>query len=169
MLEDDALLLVDEAHATGCLGPGGRGLAAQLGIERAVTVSMSTLSKALGSFGAFAAGESLVTEYLVNVCRSFIFSTGLPPPVVGASLAALDVLEREPQRVDRLQANGAFLRGRLREMRLNTLASQTHIVPVLVGDSTGALRMAEGLRPDASKAGAVVGPNRYASTKALAG
>ena len=143
-----AMLLVDEAHGTGCLGPGGRGLVAELGLEREVTVSMSTLSKALGSFGAFVTGSSLVMEYLVNVCRSFIFSTALPPPVVAASLAALDVLEREPELVERLQDNGAFFRQGLQALGFNTLRSETHIVPVLVGDSARALQMAEVLRQE---------------------
>ena len=140
------LLYVDEAHATGCLGPGGRGLVASRGLENHVTVTMGTLSKALGSFGAFVTGERLLRDYLVNVCRTFIFTTALPPPVVAASLAALSVLEREPWRIDRLQENARFLREGLRDRGFDTLDSQTHIVPVRIGDSATAQAMAAVLR-----------------------
>lgn len=143
-----ALLMVDEAHATGCLGPGGRGLVAQLGLEEQVPVFMGTLSKALGSFGAFIAGERGLTEYLVNVARSFIFTTALPPMVVAASLAALEVLEREAHRVACLQENAAMFRAGLRDLGFDTLGSQTQIVPVLVGSAARALEMAAALRDE---------------------
>lgn len=143
-----AMLFVDEAHDTGCLGPGGRGLMAHLGLKDAATVTVSTCSKALGSFGAFVTANNLVIEYLVNVARSFIFTTALPPAVVAASLAALDVLEAEPQRVEHLQELGAFFRHGLQALGFDTLASQTHIVPVLVRDSAKALEMASALRAE---------------------
>jgi 8-amino-7-oxononanoate synthase len=142
----DALLLVDEAHATGCLGPSGRGLVAHLGLEKDATLTMSTLSKALGGFGAFVTGKSLLIEYLINVCRGFIFTTALPPTVMAASLAALGVLEREPEMVERLQANGGQLRRGLQELGFDTLGSETHIIPVLVGRSDRAMEMAANLR-----------------------
>ena len=154
----NAMLLVDEAHATGCVGPGGRGLVAQLGLRGRVTASMSTLSKALGSFGAFVAADSLVTDYLINVSRTFIFSTALPPAVVAASLAAVHVLEREPELVQRLQINGSFFRRGLRQLGFDTLTSETHIVPILVGDSAKALRMAEGLQEEGILAVAIRPP-----------
>jgi 8-amino-7-oxononanoate synthase len=144
----DALLLVDEAHATGCLGPGGRGLVAQLGLPHSGIITMSTLSKALGGFGACVSGDSLIIEYLVNTTRGFIFTTALPPTVIAAALAALDILASEPQRAEQLQAHGAFLRRGLQAMGLNTLAPTTQIVPVLVGDSLRALRLAEALRQE---------------------
>jgi 8-amino-7-oxononanoate synthase len=144
----EAMLMVDEAHATGCIGPGGRGLVAELGVEGAVTASMSTLSKALGSVGAVVAGSGMLAEYLVGVARSFMFTTALPAPVVAASIAALDVLERDPGLVDRLRANGAMLREGLRDAGFDTLGSETHIVPVLVGESAAALRMADRLHDE---------------------
>jgi 8-amino-7-oxononanoate synthase len=140
-----AMLLVDEAHSTGCLGPGGRGLVAELGLEHRVTVVMSTLSKALGSFGAFAAADQLVIDYLVNHARSFIFSTALPASPVAASLAALQVLEDEPWRMQRLQENAELFRRQLQSLGFRTLASTTQIVPVLVGDAGKTLAMAAGL------------------------
>lgn len=141
----EALLVVDEAHATGCVGPGGRGLLAHLGISYEGTIAVCTLSKALGSFGAFVAASSLVKAYLVNVARNFIFTTALPAPVIAASLAAVDVLESTPALVTRLQENAAFFRQGLQHLGFNTLTSSTHIVPVLVGDPQIALKMAEKL------------------------
>ncbi len=143
-----AMLMVDEAHATGCLGPGGRGLVAELGLEDQITASMSTLSKALGVFGAFVAGEAILADYLATVARSFMFTTALPPSVVAASLAALDVLEQEPDLPLRLQSNASFLREGLRDAGFDTLGSETHIVPILVGESALALRFAERLREE---------------------
>ena len=142
----DALLMVDEAHATGCVGPGGRGVVAHYGFEERVPVAMSTLSKALGSFGAFVAGDETLHDYLVNVSRGFMFTTALPPPVVAASIAALDVLEREPHMVTRLQENGDYLRQALQGLGFNTMSSETQIVPVLVGDAAKALELARRLR-----------------------
>jgi 8-amino-7-oxononanoate synthase len=141
-----ALLLVDEAHATGCLGPGGRGLLAQLAITYEGAIAVGTLSKALGSFGAFVAGPALLTTFLVNVARPFIFTTALPPPVIAASLAALDVLEAQPELVERLQENAAYFRRGLQALGFDTLTSSTHIVPVLVGEARTALAMADRLR-----------------------
>ncbi len=137
-----AILYVDEAHATGCLGPGGRGALAAFGLEGRAPVAMSTLSKAFGSFGAFISGETLLRDYLVNTARGFIYTTALPPAVVAASLAALDALEREPERVERLQENGRLLREGLQRLGFDTSSSETQIVPVLVGESATALEFA---------------------------
>ncbi len=136
-----AILVVDEAHATGCIGPGGRGLIAEANIQYAATLSVSTLSKALGSFGAFITGPALVKEYLINVARNFIFTTALPPAVIAASQAAINVLEQHPSLVEHLQENAAFFRAGLQDIGFNTLASSTHIIPILVGDSALALEM----------------------------
>ena len=141
----DALLVVDEAHATGCIGPGGRGLLAQLDIQYEGTIAICTLSKALGSFGAFVAGPHLLKDYLINVARNFIFTTALPTPVIAASLAAIEVLEQTPTLVERLHENATFFRQGLQQLGFNTLNSSTHIVPVLVGDAQVALEMAEQL------------------------
>jgi len=138
----NATVMVDEAHATGCLGPGGRGIVAYFGLEKSVLVSMSTLSKTLGSFGAFVAGDALLREYLVNVSRSFIFTTALPPTVTAASLAALNILEQQPNLVHQVQENGKYLRNGLQAMGFDTLASETHIVPVRVGNTVKTLEFA---------------------------
>jgi 8-amino-7-oxononanoate synthase len=143
-----ALLMVDEAHATGCLGPQGRGLLAHLGLEERASVSMSTLSKAFGGLGAFVAGGSALMEYLVNVARTFMFTTALPPTVVAGTLAALEVLEQEPQRLGDLQRNARALREGLCCLGFDTLGSETHIVPVLVGGAERTLEMAGALRAE---------------------
>jgi 8-amino-7-oxononanoate synthase len=144
----DAALMIDEAHGTGCLGLGGRGAAVHMGVEGRATVTMGTLSKALGGFGAFVAGESTVRQYFLNTARSFIFTTALPPAVVAAALAALAVLRREPELVCRLQENGGRLREQLRALGFDTLRSETQIVPVLVGESQTALEFARCLRDE---------------------
>ncbi|MEX1065075.1 MAG: aminotransferase class I/II-fold pyridoxal phosphate-dependent enzyme [Aquisalimonadaceae bacterium] len=92
-----AILILDDAHATGVMGEGGHGSAEHFGVEKDIDVVMGTLGKALGAIGAFAAGERDLVEYLRFFARSYIFSTALPPAVVGAALGALDVMEREPE------------------------------------------------------------------------
>jgi len=142
----DALLYVDEAHATGCLGPAGRGLAAAAGLHGEAVISMSTLSKAFGSLGAVVTGSRLVIDYFVNVCRTFLFTTALPASVVAAALAALDVTEHEPELATRLQQNAALLRAGLNDLGFDTLGSETQIVPVLVGEAEKTLAVAAALR-----------------------
>ncbi|MCE3266017.1 MAG: 8-amino-7-oxononanoate synthase [Solirubrobacterales bacterium] len=140
----DCRLMVDEAHATGCVGPGGRGSVAAAGVEERVDVVMGTLGKALGSYGAYVCADEGVTEYLVNVCRPFIFSTALPPPAVAAAQRALELLLARPGRVDKLAANAAALREALRAEGLAVGPSQTQIVPLVVGDAERAMALCEG-------------------------
>ena len=98
-------LMVDEAHATGSLGPGGAGALAEVGLEDQVDVIVGTLGKALGSYGAFVAGDRVMTQYLLNAARTFIFSTAPPPPAIAGALAALELLEERPRLVAKLNAN----------------------------------------------------------------
>ena len=126
-----AKLIVDEAHGTGCVGPGGRGALSAAGVEADLIVG--TLGKALGSYGAYAACSDEIRELLINSARSFIFATAPAPPSVGAALAALEVLRSEPGRVDRLHANAALLRESLAGCGLAT-ASETQILPLIVGE-----------------------------------
>ena len=104
-------VVVDEAHGTGCMGPGGRGAVAEAGLEGCIDVVVGTLGKALGSYGAYVACDEDVAALLVNSARSLIFSTAPPPPAVAGALAALELLEQQPRRVERLQANAEVLRG----------------------------------------------------------
>lgn len=139
--EYDSLLMVDEAHATGVLGPEGRGVVALHGLEGRVPVLMGTLSKALGNLGGFACGEPELREYLINSARSFIFTTGLPPAVAASAIAALDVLRDHPELTQKVQQNAAYLRRQLGALGYNTLRSQTQIIPVVVGDARRTLEM----------------------------
>jgi glycine C-acetyltransferase/8-amino-7-oxononanoate synthase len=138
-------LMVDEAHATGALGPGGRGTVAAAGLGEEVDLVVGTLGKALGSYGAYACGAPELVEYLVNTARPFIFSTAPPPPALAAAGAALELLEAEPQRVERLRANAAVLREALAAEGLAAGGSLTQIVPVEVGGATATMALSEAL------------------------
>jgi 8-amino-7-oxononanoate synthase len=134
---------VDEAHGTGCLGPGGRGAVAEAGVEDDVDVVIGTLSKALGAYGAFVACDQAMAQLLVNSARPFIFSTAPPPPAVAGALAALELLAEQPQRVDKLQANGDVLRDELAREGFEVAGSTTQIVPLVIGDARQAMRICE--------------------------
>ncbi|MEA2390061.1 MAG: 8-amino-7-oxononanoate synthase [Solirubrobacteraceae bacterium] len=134
---------VDEAHAIGVLGPGGRGAVAEAGLEDEVDVVVGTLGKALGSYGAYVCCESGLAQLLVNGARSLIFSTALPPPAVAGALAALELLEEQPRRVDKLRANGSTLRAELSREGFETAAHDTPIIPLIVGDSASATELCE--------------------------
>jgi glycine C-acetyltransferase/8-amino-7-oxononanoate synthase len=136
-------LMVDEAHGTGTLGPGGRGAVAAAGLSGEVDVVIGTLGKALGSYGAYVCTSAQVAELLVNTARPFIFSTAPPPPSIGAALAALSVLRSHPGMVEQLRRNAAILREGLDAYRLDLGASRTQIIPVVVGDARRALALCE--------------------------
>jgi 8-amino-7-oxononanoate synthase len=136
-------VVVDEAHGTGCLGPGGRGAVAEAGVEDEVDVVIGTLSKALGAYGAFVACDQAMAQLLVNSARPFIFSTAPPPPAVAGALAALELLGEQPQRVEKLQANGDALRDELAREGFEVAGSTTQIVPLVIGDAKLAMRICE--------------------------
>ncbi len=156
-------LMVDEAHATGALGPGGRGSVAAAGLSDQVDVVIGTLGKALGSYGAYACADREIVDYLVNTARSFVFSTAPPPPAAAAALAALELLEAEPRRVERLRANAATLRDAMATEGLTAAGTGTQIVPVEVGDAERTMELcelalergvfAQGIRPPTVPAG----------------
>lgn len=143
-----AILVVDDAHATGVLGPGGAGTAAHFGLTGRVPVQVGTLSKALGSEGGFVAGSHVLCEYLRNRARPFLFSTAPAPPSVAAALAALRVVEAEPGRRERLLALAARLRGALRDLGFRVPAGETPIIPVVVGDVNRAVDLASVLEEE---------------------
>jgi glycine C-acetyltransferase/8-amino-7-oxononanoate synthase len=136
-------LMVDEAHGTGCVGPEGRGSVAAAGLTGEVDVVMGTLGKALGSYGAYVCGSAELRDYLINACRPVIFSTALPPSVLAAAEAALDLLRRWPRRVERLQSNAAVLRRALRAEGLEVDEAGSHIVPLVVGEADRAMDLCE--------------------------
>jgi glycine C-acetyltransferase/8-amino-7-oxononanoate synthase len=138
-----ARLMVDEAHGTGALGPGGRGSVSAAGLGGEVDVVMGTLGKALGSYGAYVCAGAEIVDLLVNTARPFIFSTAPPPPAVGAALAALSVLEAEPELVERLQTNADLLRRSLHAEGLEVGSSSTQVVPVHVGEAEKTMELCE--------------------------
>jgi 8-amino-7-oxononanoate synthase len=139
----DARVLVDEAHATGVLGPGGRGSVAAAGLEGEVDVIVGTLGKALGGYGAYACCDDETASYLVNTARTLIFSTGPPPPSVAAALAALELLREEPRQVERLRRNARVLRDALAQQGFKVSPSETQIVPLIMGEPDLALALCE--------------------------
>ena len=138
-------LMVDEAHATGALGPDGRGSVAAAGLSGEVDVVMGTLGKALGSYGAYVCGRRELTDYLTNTARSLIFSTAPPPPAAAAGLAALELLESRPHRIEELHANAVTLRSALAAQGLAPGGSQTQIIPIEVGDASQTMELSERL------------------------
>jgi glycine C-acetyltransferase/8-amino-7-oxononanoate synthase len=151
-------LMVDEAHATGCLGPGGRGSVAAAGVTDEVDLIVGTLGKALGGYGAYACGSREMTDFLVNTARPFIFSTAPPPPAVAAASAAIDLLRESTKRLERLQANAAALRAGLRSEGLDPIGSETQIVPLVIGEADDAMSLCERLLEDGIFAQAIRPP-----------
>ncbi|HEY6636240.1 MAG TPA: 8-amino-7-oxononanoate synthase [Solirubrobacterales bacterium] len=151
-------LLVDEAHATGCIGPGGRGSVAAAGLSGEVDVIVGTLGKALGGYGAYACGSAEMVEFLVNSARPFIFSTAPPPPAVAAAQAALELLRERPKRVERLRANAAALRDGLRSEGLEPIGSETQIVPLVIGEADDTMAFCERLLAEGLYAQAIRPP-----------
>ncbi len=138
-----ARVVVDEAHATGALGEGGRGALAQAGLQGKADVLIGTLGKALGSYGAYACASEEMVRYLVNTSRPLIFSTALSPPSAAGALAALELLEDEPGRVARLHEAAHTLREALAEQGFAVARSNMHIVPLVVGESEAAMRVCQ--------------------------
>jgi 8-amino-7-oxononanoate synthase len=144
----EAMLLIDEAHATGVFGPSGRGLAAAAGVESRVTVQVGTLSKALGGGGGFVCGSEALIAWLANRSRPYVFSTALPPVLAAAALAALDQLAIDPTRGRKVLDRAAGLRRRLVERGWNVLDSQSQIIPLVVGDPGATMRLSARLRAE---------------------
>jgi len=138
-----ARLLVDEAHATGAIGPGGRGAVAAAGLSGEVDAVVGTLGKALGSYGAYVCGTTELIRYLINVARSLIFSTAPPPPAIAAAAAALQLLRERPALAEDLRRASATLRGALADQGFAVSASETHIVPLVVGQERDTLALCD--------------------------
>jgi 8-amino-7-oxononanoate synthase len=144
----DAITMIDEAHATGCIGKQGRGVEnfyKSLGMQEDVDIVMGTLSKALGSLGGFVAGSHKLIDYLINKARSFIYTTALPPSACAASIAALDILESDQSPLSTLWLNTEYLREKLNKLRLNTKGSKTQIIPILIGDAQKTMEISQEL------------------------
>ena len=142
--EHDAIVAVDDSHGTGVLGLTGKGTPEHLGVLGEVDIITSTLGKALGgAAGGFTAGSAALTDYLTQRSRPQLFSNALPPTVAGSALEAVRVIEREPQRVERLRENTRYFREQIREAGFNPLAGETPIVPIIVGETALAIKMSD--------------------------
>ncbi|HEY6874691.1 MAG TPA: 8-amino-7-oxononanoate synthase [Geobacteraceae bacterium] len=163
--EFDALLMIDDAHGTGVLGDAGRGSAEFCGVAADIDIQMGTLGKALGSFGAYVAGSRDLIHILINRARSFIFSTSLPPAVLAASLAALDLVDSPTgaELRSRLANNSRSFRAALQKAGFDTMGSATQIMPVFVGGAAPTMEFSrllleegvfvQGIRPPTVPAG----------------
>ena len=140
-----ANIMVDEAHATGVFGPNGAGIVAKLGLGERVLVQMGTLGKALGGFGAYVAGSRALRELLINRCRSFIFTTSLPPPVLAAAIAAVELLYQEPQRRLALWHNCRALKEGLKTLGFHLGQSESQILPLILGESQNCMAFSQRL------------------------
>ncbi|GGJ79214.1 8-amino-7-oxononanoate synthase [Anoxybacillus voinovskiensis] len=141
-----ALLVVDEAHASGVYGEKGEGLVHHLNIAEQVDIHMGTFSKALGAFGAYVAGKKVLIDYLINHMRSFIFTTALPPAALGAICAAVAVVQEAHDRRRQLHELSVYFRTRLQALGFDTGPSITQIVPVIVGENDRAVQFSRRLQ-----------------------
>jgi 8-amino-7-oxononanoate synthase len=140
-----AMVMVDEAHATGIFGSTGAGIVAKLGLGERVAVQMGTLGKALGGFGAYVAGSRALRELLINRCRSFIFTTSLPPAIMAMAMAAIDLVRQEPERREALWNNCRMLQAGLRELGLSLGSGEGPILPLVIGDAGKCMQFSERL------------------------
>ena len=140
-----ALVMVDDAHASGVLGENGRGSVNHFGLDGRVDLQMGTLSKAIGVLGGYVAGAQGVRDFLIHRARPFLFSTSHPPGVAAACIAAIDVLLAEPERIDRLWKNTARFKEGLKRLGFETGASETPITPVIVGKGAVAMEFSDRL------------------------
>ncbi|MBI2186992.1 MAG: glycine C-acetyltransferase [Acidobacteria bacterium] len=143
--EFGCIMMVDDAHASGVFGDCGRGTVDHFGLHGRVDVQVGTLSKAIGALGGYVAGSRALIEFLYHRARPFLFSTSHPPAVAAAGLAALDVLESEPQLIAQLWENTRFFKAGLQALGFDTGASESPITPVIVGDAALAMQLSDRL------------------------
>jgi 8-amino-7-oxononanoate synthase len=132
----NARILIDDAHSTGVIGKGGRGTASHFGLEKEVDMTMGTFSKTFSSLGGFVVGDRAVINYIKHHAPALIFSASPTPAAVAAALAALDIMEKEPERMHRLIANADRMRKGFKALGFNVIEEPTAIVPVIIGDDT---------------------------------
>lgn len=142
----DAVLVVDDSHATGVLGEHGRGTAEHFGLVGEIDIITSTLGKALGgAAGGFVAGSAALTDYLTQRSRPQLFSNALPPTVAASALAAVRLIEDQPERVQRLRDNSRYFREQIIEAGFKPLPGETPIIPIIVGETSAAIQMSDAL------------------------
>jgi len=140
-----AIMMIDDAHSSGVLGRAGRGTVDHFDVHGQVDVQVGTLSKAIGVLGGYVCGSKSLIEYLYHRARPFLFSTSHPPAVAAACLTAFDVLEEEPERIERLWANTKRFKAGLKRLGFDTGTSETPITPILVGEADLAMRFSDRL------------------------
>jgi len=140
-----AIVMIDDAHASGVLGKNGRGTVNHYGLDGRVQIQIGTLSKAIGAVGGYVAGDEVLRDFLIHMARPFLFSTSQPPGVVASCIAALDVLEQEPEIIDKLWDNTRFFKQKLTDLGFNTGHSETPITPVIVGEAHKAMELSDKL------------------------
>jgi len=143
--EFGCIMMVDDAHASGVFGKNGRGTVDHFGMHGRVDIQVGTLSKAIGALGGYVAGSRSLVEFLYHRARPFLFSTSHPPAVAAACIAAVDVLEQEPQIIDRLWENTRFFKAGLQALGFNTGLSESPITPVIVGEGSLAMKLSDRL------------------------
>jgi glycine C-acetyltransferase len=143
--EAEAIVFVDDAHASGVLGRNGRGSVDHFSLHGRVHVQVGTLSKAIGVLGGYVAGSQSLREVLIHRARPFLFSTSHPPAVVAACLAAIDVLESEPELIERLWQNTRYFKAGLADLGFDIGASETPITPVIAGSGAMAMKLSDRL------------------------
>jgi glycine C-acetyltransferase len=141
----EAAVMVDDAHASGVLGRNGRGTVDHFDLHGRVDIQVGTLSKAIGVMGGYIAGRQHLKDFLTQRCRTLLFSTSQPPAVAAACIAAIDVLEQEPERLERLWDNTRFFKKGLQDLGFDTGISETPITPVIAGDEQKAQELARRL------------------------
>ncbi len=163
----DAIVIVDDAHATGVIGKAGKGTADYFGVNDKVQVQIGTMSKALGAEGGFVAGSRELIDYIRNKARSFIFSTALAPATIAAALAALKQLTARPELVTTLRENTRYIRKLLTSAHMPILAGETPIIPILVGKAETAVSLTEQLKQQCIILSAIRPPTVPAGTSRL--
>jgi glycine C-acetyltransferase len=143
-----AIMMVDDAHSSGVLGRNGRGTVDHFGLHGRVDIQVGTLSKAIGVLGGYVCGRKELIEFLYHRARPFLFSTSHPPAVAAACIAAFDILESEPERIDQLWTNTRYFKKGLTNAGFHTGISETPITPVMVGDAAKAFRLSDELFKD---------------------
>ena len=143
--ETGCSMMVDDAHASGVFGQNGRGTIDHFGVHGRVDIQVGTLSKAIGALGGYVAGSKALIDFLHHRARPFLFSTSHPPSVAATCIAALDVLEQEPQIIDRLWANTRFFKAGLQRLGFDTGMSESPITPVMAGEGSRAMKLSDRL------------------------
>ena len=130
-----AIMMIDDAHSSGVLGRNGRGTVDHFGLHGRVDIQVGTLSKAVGVLGGYVCGSRDLIEFLYHRARPFLFSTSHPPGVAGACLEAFEILEHEPERIEKLWDNTRYFKAALKNAGFNTGESETPITPIMVGEA----------------------------------